>query len=169
MKLILGYERVKHFDCVLYVPDLTKIDPKTKRTVYLEPVGGKERPFTLLLKPLRDDTVRIAFDAYLDGVAQYFADHAPETPGELRTPETMIRTADGRALHRDMVIAVVMAACVGWKNADAVGEDGEPIEDAPYSPDALREAFEQEIGLAEQAFVALTDIRSGKQVRLTRG
>lgn len=163
MKLNLGYSRVDHIEVPLFVPDLFTVEDG--KTVYSQPIGDPQ--FIVIIRPLRDDAVREAFDHYLDGVARYFAEHAPKTPGREQGPETMVKTGKGRALHRALVLDVVMTAVIGWKNAPATDASGNPVTDAPYDADALRAVLAEETGLVDQIFAALSDVRSGKQVRLS--
>lgn len=166
MSLRLGYRPVDAVEHVVYMPDFVTIDKDTGERTYTKPIGDKDAPFTLLLRPLLHDETRKAFDAYLDGVARYFAEHANSTPGRDRTIETMLTTSAGRAAYRNLTIDFVLSTVIGWKNAPVFGPDDEPIADAPLNLEALREAFEEDQRLAEQAFLTLTSVRGGKQVRL---
>lgn len=165
MKLELGFSRVESVEVPLFVPDLFTVG-EDGRINYTTPIGDPQ--FTAIIRPLKDEKVKAAFDAYLDGVAQYFVTHAPKTPGREQTPDTMTRTKTGRKLHRQLVIDVIMTAMIGWKNAPVYNEAGEIVANAPFDAEVFRAALEDEQSLVDQIFLALTDTRGGKQIRLAQ-
>ncbi len=164
MKLNLGYSRVDQIEHVLYVPGLFEIDPETKEQTMTTPIGGSAAPFTLIMRSKATDSMKVAADKVADEVAAWFQTNMPNLPAKKRTQERLIEenTDAFYSIMEDFVIAGV----VGWKNAPAVDDSGAAVADAPYNPDALRQAFRDERELLMQALGAYTPKNSGKFVSL---
>lgn len=160
MRLNLGYTRVDQIEHVLYVPGVFDEDGELNT-----PIGGQEKPFTLILRSKKTDEMERASDKFSDGVGTWFSKNRSTTPAKKRT-EAELAKHDPDA-YFTLVEDFMMTAVIGWKNAPAVDGEGKQVENAPYDANALRETFRAERELLIQAIGAYTPKNSGKFVSLT--
>lgn len=163
-KLKLGYTRVDQIEHVLYVPGLIEIDSETGEQSFTTPIGGKDKPFTLLMQSKSNDAMKKASDKVADDVAQWFQTNKPAIPAKKRTQQKLIEE-DENAFYTIME-DFLLVAVTGWKNAPAVDDDGKPVDNAPFDPEALRALWRDEKDLLVQTLGAYTPKNSGKFVSL---
>jgi hypothetical protein len=155
MKLRKGFSRLGTVEHVLYVPGL--LDERGNLTT---PIGGKKKPFTLILRSRESDEFKASADAFQDAIAKWFEEHSPETHEKQRS-ETRLMQIDFKAycaLVEDFVIPCIQ----DWKNAIAEDDKGNLLDIVPYDENALRDLFREEPAIMLQVLTAYAVKNTGK-------
>lgn len=158
--LNLGYQLTETRDIPLFIPSL-----KDRRGEFTHPIGGRDRPFKLVMQSKSTDAMKKALDRLQDETVEWFEKNSPETPEKERTAQNLAFSNFDVLVQ--LIEPYVMTAVVDWVNPPAYDEDGNLKSDATYDAELVLQMFREEPDLMMQAYAQYGKQHKGKFLEIS--
>ena len=132
VKINKGYVRKDTAEVTLYVPGILDDEGQL-----CEPIGGKKKPFIAIVRSRDSDEVKKASDRLRDEVTRWFQENEPKRRQKERNVNTLMN--EQFEVWKELTLDWALDAIEGWINAPAEDEDGNPVDNPKYDPEAMRE------------------------------